>query len=100
MVTLIILNIILIIILVFLMIYVFNYKKDNRKKVYVNIEKSDVVKKNKHKKNTKIKSEKVFDGVFITDEEYQEIVKNRKGDISKLLDELYKEYEQFKDLNK
>ena len=37
---------------------------------------------------------------FYSDEEYQQMMKNKRSDISILLDEVDKEYEHLKELNK
>ena len=42
----------------------------------------------------------MFEGVFVTDDEYQQMTKNRKSDISILLEEVNREYEHLKELNK
>ena len=100
-VALIILNIVLIILLVFFIIYFFNKNKDVTKKNCSNdklyTSKNKI--KNRIYKN-KQKSERVFVGRFVSDEEYQQMTKNRKSEISILLEELDSEYEHFKELNK
>ena len=53
----------------------------------------------RNKQNKKINSEQVFVGRFITDEEYQQMMNNRRSDISILLEEVELEYEHFKELN-
>jgi uncharacterized membrane protein len=93
MVSLIILNIILIIVLVFLLIYLFRNKK--------NINTKDDCEKNEsvnHNQNNKNDCERVFVGKFITDEEYQQMMKFKRSDISILLEEVDNEYEHLKDL--
>ena len=99
MVTLIILNIILIIVIVFLLIYFLRNKKYDEKNTCINdneyFEKEIV-----NKQTKKIKSENVFEGVFITDDEYQEMMENRRSDISILLEDIEKEYEHLKELRK
>lgn len=95
MVTLIILNIILIVVLVFLLMYLFRNKKTTYTKD--DCEKNESVKHNQKNKNN---SERVFVGRFITDEEYQQIMKSKRSDISILLDEVDNEYEHLKELNK
>lgn len=102
--TLIILNIILIIIiLTILAFYIFRNKKDvkdviesicENEDVYCEIDSSD------YKQNKNIKQERVFEGRFVTDDEYQQMMKNRRSDISVLLEELDNEYEHLKELNK
>jgi hypothetical protein len=111
---LIILNIMLIIIiLTILAFYIFRNKKDvieNKKDVkdvkdvienicdnedeYCEIDSSD------YKQNKNIKQERVFDGRFVTDEEYQQMIKSKRSDISILMEELYDEYEYLKELSK
>jgi hypothetical protein len=54
----------------------------------------------KHKEKRDPKSERVFVGRFITDEEYQQMSKNRRSDISILMEEVNKEYEHLKELSK
>ena len=99
MVTLIILNIILIFVLVFLLIFLFRKKKDNIKNINVNndkYEKKEILNHKRDKKN----SERVFVGRFISDEEYQQMMNSRKSDIAILLEEVEREYEHLKELNK
>ena len=103
MVVLIVLNIILIISLIILVIYLLKNKKDSVKSICVNdgrleIKKDDNKHVNKHK--NKIQSERVFVGRFVTDEEYQQMMKNRRSDISILLDELNIEYAHLKEISK
>lgn len=106
MVVLIVLNIILIISIIFLVIYLFNNrsnKNDNNTNVCVNCDRDDVedeIGVDIFKQNKKIKDERVFVGRFVTEEEYQQISKNRRSDISVLMEEVYKEYEHLKELNK
>ena len=109
--TLIILNIILIIIiLTILAFYIFRNKKDaieNKKDAIEN--KKDAIERicenedtccevdiSKNRQNKKIKQDRVFDGRFVTDEEYQQMIKSKKS----LIEELYNEYEHFKELSK
>jgi uncharacterized membrane protein len=97
MIALIVLNIILIISLIFLLMYIFvnkKYVKGN----FINGDKCD--KNINYKKNKKINSDIVFEGRFVTDEEYQQMIKSRKSDISILLKEVDCEYEYLKELNK
>ena len=102
-VVLIILNIILIVALVFLSLYIFKKNKNSVTHCETNVCVGDdeclVIKTCEHKQNN-IESERVFDGVFITEEEYQQMMKERTGNISSLMDEVNKEYEHFKELNK
>lgn len=100
MVALIVLNIILIIILVFLLIYLFNNKKDNVKSDCIINECSDEIEIIDFKQNKKINSDRVFEGRFVTDEEYQQMMKYKRSDVSILLEEVEREYEHLKELNK
>lgn len=103
MVILIVLNIILIICIIFLVIYLFNNrnnKNDKNTSVCVNCDKDDETDVDIFKQNKKIKDERVFVGRFVTEEEYQQISKNRRSDISVLMEEVYREYEHLKELNK
>ena len=96
MVVLIIINIVLV---TFLVIYLLKNKKDNEvaKSVCVN-NKHVEVKRVEHKRNKEINPDRVFVGRFITDEEYQQMMSNRKSDISILLKEVEREYEHLKRL--
>lgn len=99
MVVLIVLNIILIVTLVFLLIFLFIKKNDDVKTINVNndkYEKKEIVNYKRDKKN----SERVFVGRFISDEEYQQMMNSRKSDIAILLEEVEREYEHLKELNK
>lgn len=103
MVVLVVLNIILIVLLIFLTIYILNnkgfVKNDDE---YYNDDDDDKddskIERGKHKQNKKEKIERVFVGRFISDEEYQQMVKNRKSDISILLEDIDSEYEYLKEL--
>lgn len=98
MVALIVLNIVLIIALVFLVLYIIGNKSDNTKSVSVsNDDEKEIV---DYKQNKKINSNRVFEGKFITDEEYNRMIKYRRGDISILLEELNNDHEHLKELNK
>lgn len=98
MIALIVLNIVLIITLVFLVLYIIGNKSDNTKSVCVsNGNEKEIV---DYKQNKKINSDRVFEGKFITDEEYNRMVKNRRSDISMLLEDVEREYEHLKELNK
>ena len=103
MVVLIILNIILIIAVVFLASYLIKNKKDDAENVCVNYDEDDdeEIEKIKYIQKKEPKSERVFVGRFITDEEYQQILKNviKQSDISILLEDIKKEYEKLKELN-
>jgi hypothetical protein len=103
MVALIVLNIILIICIIFLVVYLFNNrnnKNDKNTGVCVNCDKDDETDVDIFKQNKKIKDDRVFVGRFVTEEEYQQISKNRRSDISVLMEEVYREYEHLKELNK
>lgn len=105
MVVLIVLNIILIVAVIFFAAYFIKNKRDDIKNVCVNCDNdgendNDEIEFDTHKQNKKIKSERVFVGRFVTDEEYQQMTKNRRSDISILLEEVNKEYEHLKELNK
>ena len=106
MVALIVLNIILIIALIFLALYIVKNKKDNAKNVCVDCDDKDgesdvdIIEDTGYKQNKKIKSERVFNGRFITDDEYQQMTKSRRNDISILMEEINREYEHLKELNK
>ena len=94
----IILNIILIIALIFLVLYIFKNNKNNTENVCVNDKCS--VESNEDNQNNNLNSERVFVGRFVTDDEYQQMIKDRKSDISILLEEVDREYEYLKELNK
>jgi uncharacterized membrane protein len=94
----IILNIILIITLAFLVLYIFKKNKNSTENVCVNNKCS--VESDEDNQNNNLNSERVFVGRFISEEEYQQMMKNRKSDISILLDEVNSEYEHLKELNK
>lgn len=115
MVVLIILNIILIIAFVSLLVYIFAnksiYDKNHIKNEVCEKEKDDdeddeedddcdTSEQVKSKKIRKIKIERVFDGRIVTDEEYQHMLKSRRSDISILLEEVKRDYEHLKELNK
>ena len=94
----IILNIVLIIALIFLVLYIFKKNKNGTENVCVNNNCS--VENNEDNQNNNLNSERVFVGRFVTEDEYQQMMKNRKSDISILLDEVNSEYEHLKELNK
>ena len=94
----IILNIILIIALTILVLYIFKNNKNSTENVCVNNKCS--VESDEDNQNNNLNSERVFVGRFITEDEYQQMMKNRKSDISILLDEVNSEYENLKELNK
>ncbi|MBO7209994.1 MAG: hypothetical protein J6V44_03155 [Methanobrevibacter sp.] len=77
-----------------------NNKNDKNTSVCVNCDKDDETDVDIFKQNKKIKDERVFVGRFVTEEEYQQISKNRRSDISVLMEEVYREYEHLKELNK
>lgn len=99
---LVILNIILIVILLTIVVlYLFRKKKDINTHCITSVCVSDDDNCIEFKKQeTNINSERVFVGRFITEDEYQQMMKNRKSDISILLDEVNSEYEHLKELNK
>ena len=113
MVALIILNIILIILLIFLLVYIIGSKKNNLKNVSVNhdnvnhdvnhdyINDNSVcdITRNKNKQKTKNKSDRVFEGRFVSDDEYNQIMKCRR-EVSNLWKDVEREYEHLKELNK
>ncbi len=94
----IILNIILIITLTILVLYIFKNNKNSTENVCVNNKCS--VESNEDNQNNNLNSERVFVGRFVTEEEYQQMMKSRKSDISILLEEVNSEYEHLKELNK
>jgi hypothetical protein len=104
-VALIILNIILIFLLAILVLYVIKYNKCGVKGICITDDKFDkhekkesVVVNNNQKNN--LTQERVFIGRFVTEGEYQKMMKNRKSDISVLIEELHNEYEHLKELSK
>jgi regulatory protein YycI of two-component signal transduction system YycFG len=119
MVTLIILNIILIILLIFLLIYILGSKKNNLKNDTVNHDNGNhdngnhdnvnhdyindnsvcEITVNKNKRKIKNKSDRVFEGRFVSDDEYNQIMKYRR-DVSNLWKDVEREYEHLKELNK
>jgi Ca2+/Na+ antiporter len=102
MVVLIVLNIILIILLAFFVLYIFK-SKNKVNKIDCNDEKQCTIDENKINENKQknINSEeRVFFGRFITDEEYEQMIKNRRSDISILLEDVKNEYKHLKELNK
>lgn len=99
MIILIVLNIILIITVIFLTLFFIKNKNNNVKDVCINNDICGEIKKGKHKQNQKTKSERVFEGRFVTDEEYLQMTKNKKNSISNLMEEIEIEYEYLKKLN-
>ena len=100
MVVLIVLNIILIIALIFLALYVIKSKKDDAKNIcedYNDIE-SEIEDDEIEYINNEQKNERVFVGRFVTDDEYQQMTKNRKSDISILMEEINREYEHLNEI--
>lgn len=97
---LIILNIILIALLIFLLVYLFKNgsKKDITKDVSENSSGYCKNKTSDYDVNKKIKLERVFDGRFVSDEEYQQIIKNKISNISISFEEVEHEYEHLKEL--
>lgn len=115
MVVLIILNIILIIAFVLLLVYIFAnksvYDKNNTKNEVCKKDEEDEEEEDedkdcdtservKYRKIKKIKIDRVFDGRIITDDEYQHMMNSRRSDISMLLEEVKRDYEHLKELNK
>lgn len=103
MVLLIILNIILIILLLFLILFFVRNNKSEQKNICANnnehcVNKIDKSENHKQKNISNLK--KVFVGRFVTDEEYLQMEKNRKSDISIILEDINREYEHLKELNK
>lgn len=100
-VLLIILNIILIVLFSILIWYIIKSNKHDIKCVCKddNCEINESIKINNEQKN-KSNKERVFIGRFISDEEYQQMTKNRRSEISILMEELHAEYEHLKELNK
>lgn len=103
---LIVLNIILIVVLSVLVFYIIKsnnisikgiFKKDIKHKSN-KIEKIEEDVKSNNKNN--LEKERVFIGRFVTDEEYQQMSKSRRGNISVLMEELNNEYEHLKELSK
>lgn len=85
----------------FLILYLIKDKVQNIKNVCKICDDSDnEVKRHKHKQRKHHKQERVFVGRFISDEEYQQISESKRSDISVLLEEVDKEYEHLKELNK
>ena len=103
---LIFLNIILIALLSILVFYIIKtnnisikgiFKKDNS----CRCDKIEEIEEDEEIDNeNNLKQERVFVGRVITDEEYQHMVKNRRSDISVLMEELQNEYEHLKELSK
>ena len=99
MVILIVLNIILIITVIFLTLFVIKNKKNNVKDVCINNDICGEIEKGKHKQKSKSKPERVFVGEIVTDEEYQQMIKNqRNNSISSLMREVNIEYERLNKL--
>lgn len=101
MIVLVILNIILIVLLTVMSIYFFrnNKNKDIDKYVCANDDKYDKNNVSEHIHRKKVKSDRVFVGRFIDDEEYQQMMGKRRSDISILLEDVAREYEHLKQLN-
>jgi hypothetical protein len=89
----------LLILLAITVLYLFKHKKDVVKSVCVN-EDDEEIESGEHKQIKNINSERVFVGRFVTDEEYQQMIKGRRSDISTLMEEVNKEYEHLKELSK
>lgn len=99
MIVLIILNIVLISLVVFLVIYLLKNKGNVNESICENVKTSVEVKNVDYKLNTKKSPERIFDGRFVTDEEYQQMIGRKRSDISILLEEVNNEYEHLKWLN-
>jgi uncharacterized membrane protein len=98
---LIVLNIVwIVILLTILVLYLFKNKKDAVQSVCINESKCEEIKRDVYKQKKSRENGRVFEGVFVTDGEYQQMTKNRKSDISILLEETNREYEHLKELNK
>lgn len=108
---LIILNIILIALLIFLLVYLFKNgsKKDITKDVSENgsgycknktsnYDVNKILFTSDSDANKKIKLERVFDGRFVSDEEYQQIIKNKISNNTISFEEIEHEYEHLKEL--
>jgi vacuolar-type H+-ATPase subunit I/STV1 len=80
-------------------IYLFRNKKGDAKNICTNDEECDVEICEYEKKKNK-KTDRVFEGRFVTDEEYLQIKNSKRSDISILLEEVNSEYEHLKELNK
>jgi c-di-AMP phosphodiesterase-like protein len=99
MATLIVFNIILIILLIFVLFYICINKKDDKKNIQIKNE-YDENKKSNHKQNEKNNLENIFIGRVVTDDEYKQIMsERRRSDISILLEDVKHEYEYLKKLN-
>ena len=98
MATLIVFNIILIILLIFVLFYICMNKKDDKKNIQIKNE-SDENKKSNHKQNEKNNLENIFICMVVTDDEYKQIMSERRSDISILLEDVKNEYEYLKKLN-
>lgn len=101
MVVLIILNIILIVLLTIMSIYFFRNNKNKYidKCVCINDYKHDKNNGGEHIHRKKVKTDRVFVGRFIDDEEYQQMMCKRRSDISILLEDVNRGYEYLKQLN-
>jgi hypothetical protein len=99
MIVLIILNVVLISLVVFLVVYLLKSKGDVNESICENVKTNVEVKNINYKLNTKKSPERIFDGRFVTDEEYQQMKGRKRSDISILLEEVNNEYEHLKRLN-
>ena len=84
----------------FLFIYILINKKNITKNNSIDDEVCDDIECVEYKHNKISNSDRVFDGRFVTDDEYQQMIKSRKSDISILLEDVDREYEHLKELNK
>ena len=103
MVMLVIFNIILIVLLLCLIFFFFKNSKSNYKDICVNDNKSceiEIPKSDNKNRKGNISSERVFVGRFVSEEEYQQMNKNKKSEVSILMEELNREYEHLKELSK
>jgi hypothetical protein len=103
---LVVLNIILIALLSVLVFYIIKFNNISIKGIFKKYikHKSDKIEKIEEvieiNNENNLEQERVFIGRFVTDEEYQQMVKSRRGNISVLMEELNNEYEHLKELSK
>jgi hypothetical protein len=101
---LIFLNITLIVLLIILVLYIiknsnFNIKGLLSKKDKINNIKNIKIEQSIENNLEFNKDERVFVGRFVSDEEYNQIVKNKKSNISILLEDVKREYEYLKKIS-
>ena len=65
-----------------------------------NDDEEEIVIDDKFKQKREPKYGRVFEGRVVTDEEYQQIIKYKRNDFSSLLEDVEREYEHLKELNK